>query len=231
MSVAVVTATPSLAERFAEVLRDHYDVRTVTVREVTPIAPPVAGDILLIDVSTADVATVIALRQDVIDERAPIIVFTTPRDHARGIAALNAGADELLTTRMPREEVVSRVRAAVRRRHGPRRVRPAVLRGGPIVVDLARRRAEINGAVVGLTSLELKLLSYFLIHADEPITRTRLMGAVWGYSIGSGATVTVHVRRLREKIEQDPSNPRLIRTVWGLGYQFISASATEEVDG
>jgi DNA-binding response OmpR family regulator len=81
------------------------------------------------------------------------------------------------------------------------------------------------GREVMLTALELELLSYFLMHPDEPITRARLLEAVWGYSIGGTATVTVHVRRLREKIEVDPANPVLIRTVWGGGYRF-SPSAT-----
>ncbi len=71
-----------------------------------------------------------------------------------------------------------------------------------------------------LTALEFKLLSYFLMHPEEPITRSQLLEAVWGYSVGGTATVTVHVRRLREKIEQDPANPVLIRTVWGVGYRF-----------
>jgi DNA-binding response OmpR family regulator len=83
-----------------------------------------------------------------------------------------------------------------------------------------RRRVEVFGRAVVLTALELKLLSYFLMHAEEPITRAQLLEAVWGYSVGGTATVTVHVRRLREKIEQDPANPMLIRTVWGVGYRF-----------
>ncbi len=72
-------------------------------------------------------------------------------------------------------------------------------------------------------ALEFKLLSYFLMHPDEPITREQLLDAVWGYSVGGAATVTVHVRRLREKIEQDPAHPMLIRTVWGVGYCFSPA--------
>ncbi len=68
--------------------------------------------------------------------------------------------------------------------------------------------------------LELKLVSYFLAHPDEPLTRAHLLDAVWGYRIGGLDTVTVHVRRLREKIEADPESPALINTVWGVGYRF-----------
>jgi len=101
--------------------------------------------------------------------------------------------------------------------HGDRVV-TVVLTGGPVVIDVGRRRVTVFGREVMLTALELELLSYFLMHPDEPITRARLLEAVWGYSIGGTATVTVHVRRLREKIEVDPANPVL--TVWGVGYQF-----------
>jgi len=97
-----------------------------------------------------------------------------------------------------------------------------VLRGGPIVIDVAHRRVEVRGNVVDLTALELKLLSYLLMHPDEPITRALLLESVWGHSVGSLATVTVHVRRLREKVEADPSKPTLILTVWGVGYRFSS---------
>ncbi len=225
LGVAVVAAARPVAERFAEMLREHYDVRTMNARDGAPIATPMSSDIWLVDISNADAATVTALSQNAIGGRGSLIVFTTTRDSAAGIAALDAGADELLTTTMPPEEVVSRVRAAVRRRtNAPDTAAQApvaaALQGGPIVVDLEQRRVEIDGKLVHLTALELKLLAYFLIHAEEPISRARLMDAVWGYSIGNVATVTVHVRRLREKIERDPSNPRLIRTVWGLGYQF-----------
>ncbi len=93
-----------------------------------------------------------------------------------------------------------------------------------MVIDVGRRRVTVFGREVMLKALELELLSYFLMHPDEPITRARLLEAVWGYSIGGTATVTVHVRRLREKIEVDPANPVLIRTVWGIGYQFSPSS-------
>ena len=94
-----------------------------------------------------------------------------------------------------------------------------------MVIDVGRRRVTVFGREVMLTVLKLELLSYFVMHPDEPITRARLLEAVCGYSIGGTATVTVHVCRLRERIEVDPANPVLIRTVWGVGYQFSPAES------
>lgn len=176
---------------------------------------------VVFDVTGVDERVVVALHHDLASRRVPLIAFTASPDRGDGIGALEAGAEELLTTTMSSEELIARVRAVIRRRSGGE-APPAsvVLTGGPVVVDSGRRRVEVSGRAVFLTALEFKLLSYFLMHPDQAITRDRLLEAVWGYSIGGTATVTVHVRRLREKIEEDPANPLLIRTVWGVGYRF-----------
>ncbi len=110
-----------------------------------------------------------------------------------------------------------------RTRHGS--ATPAVLAVGPLVVDGRTRRVEAFGRPVLLTALEFKLLVYFIRHPDEVCSRETLLGQVWGYALGDTATVTVHERRLREKIEPDPASPTLIRTVWGVGYRLdISGS-------
>jgi len=181
-------------------------------------------DAVVLDVTETDRHAVTAL--DSLGEQlgVAVVVFTASPDRANGITGLEAGADELLTATMPSEELVARIRAVLRRRSGalpPQR--SMVLAGGPVRIDPGRRRVEIRGQGVVLTALEFKLLSYFLLHPDQPITRERLLEAVWGYSVGGTATVTVHVRRLREKIEEDPAQPMLIRTVWGVGYRFTPA--------
>lgn len=216
------------ADGLLDVLRNAgYDVRLVDPIEAT-IDAEVADtiDALAADVTRASEGRIntlahLAQRADV-----PLIVYTSAPDVRTGVEGLDRGADDLLTSSMSPHEIVARVRAVLRRRpKAARRKASDVLACGPVALDMGRRRARVRGVVVFLTALELKLLSYFLMHPDEPLTRDQLLDAVWGHSVGGTATVTVHVRRLREKIESDPADPMLIRTVWGVGYRFSPSDA------
>jgi len=91
---------------------------------------------------------------------------------------------------------------------------------GELLVDLQARTALIRGEALGLTHREFDLLAFLITHRDEAFTKEALMRRVWGWDFGDTSTVTVHVRRLREKIERDPSDPRLVLTVRGTGYRF-----------
>jgi DNA-binding response OmpR family regulator len=95
-----------------------------------------------------------------------------------------------------------------------------VLRGGGVEVDLVAHEAHRDGQRVPLTTKEFDLLAHFLSNPKRAYRREALLEAVWGWSVGDAATVTVHVRRLREKVETDPSAPRHLRTVRGVGYRF-----------
>jgi DNA-binding response OmpR family regulator len=95
-----------------------------------------------------------------------------------------------------------------------------VLRGGEVEVDVTAHRATRAGRELSLTSREFDLLAFLLAHPGEAFTRADLMQRVWGWTYGDQSTVTVHVRRLREKVEHDPADPRLIVTVWGVGYRL-----------
>jgi DNA-binding response OmpR family regulator len=97
-----------------------------------------------------------------------------------------------------------------------------VLKVGPLTLDTAARRACKGDTELSLTVRELDLLAYLMAHPGTAFTRTQLMSAVWGWTFGDQSTVTVHVRRVREKIEDDPRNPQLIQTVWGVGYRMES---------
>ena len=95
-----------------------------------------------------------------------------------------------------------------------------MLTAGPIHVDLVARRATRDGVELPLTVRELDLLAFLMAHPGIAYNREQLMREVWGWTFGDQSTVTVHVRRLREKVEQDPTNPTLIQTVWGIGYRL-----------
>ena len=97
------------------------------------------------------------------------------------------------------------------------------MRVGTLELDQAARRATRDGAELSLTLREFDLLAFLLTHPGVAYTREQLMREVWGWSFGDQSTVTVHVRRLREKVEADPTSPRLIQTVWGVGYRLEAA--------
>jgi DNA-binding response OmpR family regulator len=99
---------------------------------------------------------------------------------------------------------------------------PRIVEVRDLLVDLQARTAQIRGEALNLTHREFDLLAYLVTHRDEAFTKEALMRRVWGWDFGDTSTVTVHVRRLREKIELDPSDPQLVVTVRGTGYRFES---------
>jgi two-component system, OmpR family, response regulator ResD len=150
----------------------------------------------------------------------PVIMLTARGDEDDRILGLEVGADDYVTKPFSPRELVLRVESVLRR------TRPAVvpqggtLRAAGLSVDPAARRATKNGAELALTIREFDLLAFFLRHPGRVYGREDLMREVWGWDFGDLSTVTVHVRRLRGKVEDDPARPRLIQTVWGVGYRF-----------
>ena len=148
----------------------------------------------------------------------PVIMLTALGEAEDRIAGLEVGADDYVTKPFSPRELVLRIDSVLRRSAPARPSR--LLRAGSIAVDRAARRATRNGEPLMLTVRELELLAFLLEHPDVAFTREQLMREVWGWTFGDQSTVTVHVRRLREKVEDDPTNPTLIRTVWGVGYRL-----------
>lgn len=149
----------------------------------------------------------------------PVIMLTALGEAEDRIAGLEVGADDYVTKPFSPRELVLRVDSVLRRSAaGP--ATNAVLVAGAITVDTAGRRATRNGAELALTVRELDLLAFLLAHPGTAFNREQLMREVWGWTFGDQSTVTVHVRRLREKIEDDPTHPTLIQTVWGIGYRL-----------
>jgi DNA-binding response OmpR family regulator len=148
---------------------------------------------------------------------------------AQRIALLRAGADHVLTTDEP-GEVIAYLASVLRRGRPDHTVREVdVLRVADLCLDLNTRTATAAGRCLTLTALEFALLAYFMTKAGQALTRQRLLADVWGYDLGGLDTVTVHVRRLRMKIEVDPSRPALLRTVWGTGYRLETGTDTTPV--
>ncbi|WP_050374122.1 response regulator transcription factor [Streptomyces acidiscabies] len=152
----------------------------------------------------------------------PVIMLTARGDEEDRILGLEVGADDYVTKPFSPRELVLRVESVLRRATGaPPAARTGPwLRSGPLAVDPVARRATRHGTELALTIREFDLLTFFLRHPGRATSREDLMREVWGWEFGDLSTVTVHVRRLREKVEDDPAEPRLISTVWGVGYRF-----------
>jgi DNA-binding response OmpR family regulator len=149
----------------------------------------------------------------------PVIMLTARGDETDRIVGLDLGADDYVTKPFSPREVVARVRAVLRRTSDLPNGEP--LRYGDLEIDGERREARLRGAPVRLTRKEFDLLHHLASRPGVALTRTQLLEEVWDFAWdGDSATVTVHVRRLREKIEEDPSEPTRIVTVWGVGYRF-----------
>ena len=148
----------------------------------------------------------------------PVIMLTARGDETDRIVGLDLGADDYITKPFSPREVVARVRAVLRRSSDGTDGRLAY---GDLEIDGDRREAWIRGDPVRLTRKEFDLLYHLASHPGVALTRTQLLEEVWDFAWdGDSATVTVHIRRLREKIEADPSRPTRIVTVWGVGYRF-----------
>lgn len=149
----------------------------------------------------------------------PVIMLTALGEEEHRILGLEIGADDYVTKPFSPAELVARANAVLRRSGGVEPAQPR-LSAASIELDLIGRRGWREGAELVLTSLEFDLLVFLMRNPGRVFSREDLLRAVWGYEFGDTSTVTVHIRRLREKIEADPSSPRHVQTVWGVGYRF-----------
>lgn len=148
------------------------------------------------------------------------IILLTARDaEADRIRGLAIGADDYLTKPFSPGELAARVRAVLRRTAPESR--HEAIRFGNVILDERARSVDVGGTVASLTAREFDLLLHFARHPGRVFSREQLVSAVWGSDFdGDDGTVTVHVRRLRSKVERDASNPAHLKTVWGVGYRF-----------
>jgi DNA-binding response OmpR family regulator len=135
------------------------------------------------------------------------------------IAGLELGADDYVAKPFSPRELILRIESVLRRT-GESPGLAGMLTAGALTLDTAARVVTRDGAELALTTREFDLLAYLMGHPGRAFSRAELMHRVWGWTFGDQSTVTVHVRRLREKIEDDPTEPSLIKTVWGIGYRL-----------
>jgi DNA-binding response OmpR family regulator len=159
---------------------------------------------------------------------APIVLLTARGEEVDRIGGLGIGADDYVVKPFSPGELVARVKAQLRRvQLDTQRPVDDHLRGGDLDLDPIGRTLSVRGEPVTLTAKEFDLLEYLMRHVGEVFSRDELLDAVWDPDyVGGPATVTVHIRRLREKIERDPGRPTHLKVVWGTGYKFEAMAAS-----
>jgi DNA-binding response OmpR family regulator len=157
--------------------------------------------------------------------RQPVIMLTVQSDETDKVIGLEMGADDYMTKPFNLRELLSRVRAQLRRAYGELAISDSdMLYAGDLMIDRRRGYVLRGKEVINVTPTELRLLTYLAQHPNQVLSRGQILDAVWGYdnSPETEQVVTVNIRRLREKIELDPSEPKLVLTVPGIGYRLTN---------
>ncbi len=171
-------------------------------------------DLMLPGIDGLDVCERIRRTSDV-----PVMILTALGSESDRVVGLEQGADDYVVKPFSPREVTLRAQRLLQRSVRQPDV-ATVLVDGDLTVELAARRATLGVRELSMTSREFDLLAFLVAHPDQAFRRPELLSQVWGWEFGDDSTVTVHVRRLREKIEPDPSRPVRLQTVWGVGYRY-----------
>jgi two-component system response regulator VicR len=183
-------------------------------------------DLIILDIMLPDIDGIELCREIRQQSNTPIIILSARGSDTDKVLGLGFGADDYMTKPFSLVELLARIQAHFRRYDSMNTTNPQSnetdkLTFGHLTIDKKAYKATLNGNEVNLSAKEFELLYYLANHKNQVFTKTQLLDAIWGYATyGDENTVTVYIRRLREKVEADPSNPVLLKTVWGVGYKF-----------
>ena len=202
--------------------REGLSVRVVSDGQVAlddALADP--PDIVVLDLMLPGLSGLEVCRRLRTTSPVPIVMLTALGEEADRVLGLELGADDYVTKPFSPRELTLRVLSVLRRAREPvpRPDRAVLLADGGLAVDVTARVATLDGAELALTVREFDLLAFLLAHPRQAFTRAELLEQVWGWTFGDQATVTVHVRRLREKLTSGGTGAR-VATVWGVGYRY-----------
>ena len=220
--VLIVDDDPILARVLSRYLQRH-GMETRWVSEGDGVLAAVqrhAPDLVLLDVMLPgrDGHSVCRELREV--SNLPVLMLTALTDEDARVAGLESGADDYVCKPFSSRELVLRIRSLLRRTRADTAPLPQLLRDGDLHFDLTTRQLLRGGHAVSLTAREHDLLAFLMRHPDVAFTRRQLLEKVWGWSHGDLSTVTVHVRRLREKVEDEAGVPQRLQTVFGVGYRY-----------
>jgi DNA-binding response OmpR family regulator len=224
--ILVVDDEPNIREVVSLYLRrdGHSVITAADGEEALRLYRQSQPDLVVLDIMLPKVSGLEVCRRIQSDERVPVVMLTARGEEEDRIVGLGIGADDYVVKPFSPRELAARVEAVLRRvneaRTGAGTEKWMVF--GDLCIDPNAREVTIRDAQVTLTAREFDLLNHMASHPKRVYTRDQLMETVWGYAFASDtSTVTVHIRRLREKIEPDPAHPRYLQTVWGVGYRFV----------
>ena len=221
--ILVVEDEPSYSEPLTYLLRkEGYQVQVAeTGTEGLAAFDRTGADLVLLDVMLPGMSGIDVCRNLRAKSNVPVIMLTAKDSEIDKVVGLELGADDYVTKPYSSRELLARIKAVLRRLGEPEELLPTTLEAGPVRMDVERHVVTVNGAPAALPLKEFELLEMLLRNAGRVLTRLQLIDRVWGSDyVGDTKTLDVHVKRLRAKIEPDPTNPRFIVTVRGLGYKF-----------
>ncbi|MDP8924111.1 MAG: response regulator transcription factor [Chloroflexota bacterium] len=225
--VLVVDDEPVLADTIRYNLRrEGYEVQVANDgNEALKLATAAAPDLVVLDLMLPGIDGLEVCRQLRRESTVPILMLTAKDDEVDKIVGLEVGADDYMTKPFSMRELLARVRAMLRRsrmqQQAPAADGAQPVRSGDLEADPLERRVTLRGTALQLKPKEFDLLVHLMQQRGRVLTRDQLLERVWGYTFGGDTrTVDVHIRWLREKIEEDPGSPRRLETVRGVGYRF-----------
>jgi len=221
--ILIVEDEPSLSEPLAYLLgREGYETE-IAADGLTAVAEfdRNGADLVLLDLMLPGLPGTEVCREIRTRSTVPIIMLTAKDSEVDIVVGLELGADDYVTKPYSSRELLARIRAILRRRTEPEGEDESLLEAGTVRMDVERHTVAVNGEVIPMPLKEFELLEFLLRNAGRVLTRGQLIDRVWGADyFGDTKTLDVHIKRIRSRIEDKPSDPRMLVTVRGLGYRF-----------
>lgn len=201
---------------------NHFRIETaVTGEQGLALAAATSPDVIILDLTLPDIDGFSICEQIRLWSAVPIIVLSVREDEKDKVSALDKGADDYLTKPFNIEELLARIRVALRHSVQSLGNKETVIKAGPLSIDLQRHIVLLNQDEIKLTATEFKLLSYLAAHADRVLTHQAILTYVWGFEESEHTEyLRVYIGQLRKKVEQNPDDPQIIITDPGIGYRF-----------
>ncbi len=217
----------------ARIIRDYINKNgyeaTITTngKEALYFIELLNPDFIILDIMLPDIDGIELCRQIREKNNVPILILSARGSDTDKVLGLGFGADDYMTKPFSLSELLARIKSNLRRVESMISATPKqtdhedILHFGEIIIDKKGYKVTKEGNEISLSAKELELLFFLSKHRNQVFSKSQLLDAVWGYTAyGDESTITVYVRRIREKLEVDPSNPKYIKTVWGIGYKF-----------